>query len=212
MRKIFPCCAFVLVLLIAGCLTGNKSDPPINLTSIIPNLVFPTNNAIGISITSRLKWDSIPIATAYEVQLSTDSLFTALVFEDTSQSAGKTIASLLGYTTYYWRVRANNATDKSGWSVTWKFTTSPQPPTILQQPSNQVIMKGETAKFGIVASGTATFTYRWVKNNTDTVGTSDTLVLSNVQSVFDNSTYKCLVTNTLGLVTRSHLKTGFALR
>ncbi|HAO99917.1 MAG TPA: hypothetical protein DCQ83_07725 [Fibrobacteres bacterium] len=77
--------------------------------------------------------------------------------------------------------------------------TTPVAPSISQQPSDQTITVGATIKFGIKATGTSPITYKWVKNNTDTVSgaVTDTLTLTNVQRA-DSGTYKCVARNVAG--------------
>ncbi len=74
-------------------------------------------------------------------------------------------------------------------------------PAISQQPSDVSLNVGGTARFGVVATGTTPRTYKWVKNNTDTLtnpsASTDTLILANVQ-VADSGTYKCVVRNVAG--------------
>ena len=70
-------------------------------------------------------------------------------------------------------------------------------PVILSQPASQMVNAGSTVKFGVMAVGMDTLTYVWLKNNTDTVGTLDTLTLVNVQAA-DTGSYKVIVTNPLG--------------
>jgi hypothetical protein len=43
-------------------------------------------------------------------------------------------------------------------------------PTISTQPANQMVTVGQTATFSVMVSGTAPFTYQWLKNNTNISG------------------------------------------
>jgi hypothetical protein len=92
-----------------------------------PILVSPVNGATGVSITPTLVWDTSAGATNYVLQVATDSSFVSLIYNDTSGSAStsRVVSSLANSTTYYWRVRARNATGSSAWSTVWSFTTGP---------------------------------------------------------------------------------------
>jgi hypothetical protein len=92
-----------------------------------PVLVSPVNGATGVSVTPTLVWDTSAGATNYVLQVATDSSFVSLIYNDTSGSAStsRVVSSLANSTTYYWRVRARNATGSSAWSTVWSFTTGP---------------------------------------------------------------------------------------
>ena len=71
-------------------------------------------------------------------------------------------------------------------------------PFIASNPVSKTVLAGSTVKFGVVASGNATLVYKWVRRNTDTVGTnSDSLTLTNVSNA-DTGSYKCVVRNGVG--------------
>ena len=78
-------------------------------------------------------------------------------------------------------------------------------PSITSHPANFTALSGGTAKFGITTSAAPPYTYKWVKNGTDTVRTTtnsssitDTLALTNVPKSDNNATYKCLLINGTG--------------
>lgn len=119
---------------------------PFNFTTGIgvpaaPFLLAPANNSTGVSRTPVLDWSSVPNATSYRVQVSTDSNFaTTVVNSVTGSSSQYTVPSgILSYgTLYYWRSNATNASGTGPWSQTWKFTTiiqAPAAPTLLS-PAN----------------------------------------------------------------------------
>ncbi len=99
----------------------------------VPALVSPAGGAHLTSFTPALDWsDSNPAATYYEVQISTDANFTALLGRGrggaTNQSA-YTVQTALAPSSnpYYWRVRAvstnGSTTQFSQWSATRSFFT-----------------------------------------------------------------------------------------
>ncbi len=79
-------------------------------------------------------------------------------------------------------------------------------PGILTNPSNQSILAGDNVSFSITATGTAPLTYQWQKNGQDIIGETGTingsqpamLNLTNEPYSDNSSTYRCVVSNTLG--------------
>jgi transposase-like protein len=106
---------------------------------LTPTLYAPANLATNVSATPILNWNKIVRATTYQIQIAEDVQFHAIAFQDTADldtlSKG---ASLQNNKSYYWRVRAINSPDTSGFSNTWSFTTVIASPTIpiLATPAN----------------------------------------------------------------------------
>lgn len=90
-----------------------------------PSLISPTNFATSISINPTVSWLDYVGNITDEIQLSTDSIFTAPI---NAQITGGTISfsSLIYNTDYWWRVRSINSIDTSEWSNAFKFTTEPE--------------------------------------------------------------------------------------
>jgi PKD repeat protein len=68
------------------------------------------------------------------------------------------------------------------------------PPTFDTVPDSVVVFDGDTAKIRISVSGTPPFSYKWIKNNVDSVGSSAELVLPHVSLSDNGSDYYCIVT------------------
>lgn len=109
-------------------------DPPV--------LSSPANGATNVSIPVTLVWNASSGATSYNVQVSTNSSFTSLVYNQTGiTSTSVTVSNLSAGTTYYWRVSATNAAGTSAWSSVWSFTTAsgggtpPAAPTLVSPPN-----------------------------------------------------------------------------
>jgi hypothetical protein len=89
-----------------------------------PTLVAPLNRATGLDIPVTFSWTSILGAFRYQIQISTDSLFSTLIVNDSTLTKTQYIASTLKpNTTYYWRVRAMDSLYTGPWSSVYKFTT-----------------------------------------------------------------------------------------
>ncbi len=91
-----------------------------------PTLSSPDSNAINQPIAITLNWNAPPVASTaniiYDLQLSSDSSFQNIVFENSSISGTSIQSNGLMYgTKYYWRVRIPGY----GWSKVWNFTTVP---------------------------------------------------------------------------------------
>ncbi|MBN8583501.1 MAG: T9SS type A sorting domain-containing protein [Ignavibacteria bacterium] len=100
--------------------TGNQlpTAPP------APVLVSPPHNSFNNAVSVRFIWNRSLFADSYRLQVSNDSLFTNLVFND-STLADSTVY-LINFTLnkyYWWRVNAKNNSGISPYSTIWKFGT-----------------------------------------------------------------------------------------
>ena len=87
-----------------------------------PTLITPANNALNVPLNTTFTWSSVTNATAYDIQLSTDSNFlTSSAFSSATTSLAAT--NLLNSTVYYWRVRAKQGSTSGAWSAVRTFTT-----------------------------------------------------------------------------------------
>ncbi len=90
--------------------------------------------------------------------------------------------------------------------VVWYENTSPPPPSIETQPTDNEVCEGTNTSFSIVASGNEPITYQWqintgtgfatIQNNEIYSGaTTNNLVISSVSSSMDGSLYRCSASN-----------------
>lgn len=106
----------------------------------VPTLASPIHKAMNQSLSMTLSWNPASNAQTYHMQFGLDSLFTAVVVDDsllTSQQ--REIGPLEEGKTYYWRVRAKNEGGTSAWSTVWSFTTKiylGPPMPVLLAPAN----------------------------------------------------------------------------
>lgn len=95
------------------------------LQSSAPFLLDPRSDSTYAPIQPTLSWNGSFCAAKYELQISPDSGFSRLTFDDTTiQITSWDVPSLNGRTKYYWHVRAGNAAGWGPWSATWHFTTT----------------------------------------------------------------------------------------
>jgi hypothetical protein len=76
------------------------------------------------------------------------------------------------------------------------------PPSITTQPSNQTVPQGQPATFSVVASGSATLTYQWQRNQVNIPGaTSSSYTLPAAVFADDGAKFRVVVTNGFGSIT-----------
>lgn len=94
---------------------------------LAPVLNSPPNNSSGHSLTPLLDWTITPTASAYKVQLSTDSSFISTQLDTlvNTDSLRVPVGRLLYSVKYYWRVLASGCSINGLYSVIYNFTTSP---------------------------------------------------------------------------------------
>ncbi|MGQ9644681.1 MAG: LamG-like jellyroll fold domain-containing protein, partial [Ignavibacterium sp.] len=104
-------------------LTDQQIRDMYKATTTAPNLVFPANNSTINTLTPVMDWDSLLTATNYLLQISTDSLFSAIILSQFSDQSSYTIntGDLNANVDYYWRVRTNNDGGVGPWSEINRF-------------------------------------------------------------------------------------------
>jgi hypothetical protein len=102
-----------------------------------PALVSPPDGATGVSLQPVLTWNVASGATSYRLQVARDSLFTMIVFDDsTITGTSRQVGPLLPSTPYYWRVRGKNISGSGSYSPPFRFTTlqAPSAPGLVSPP------------------------------------------------------------------------------
>ncbi len=89
-----------------------------------PDLSSPSDNSYKISANADLSWEQAPNALTYNIEVSSDNLFTdKLQTETVITSTKTTVDNLENNHKYYWHVRSCKNANCSEWSYDWSFTT-----------------------------------------------------------------------------------------
>ncbi|HEY5123601.1 MAG TPA: dockerin type I domain-containing protein [Ignavibacteria bacterium] len=106
--------------------------------SVSPNLIAPVNNSIGNPLNLSLVWSKPQSAIGYNVVLSADTGFTAIILNDSLLTDSvKSLTNLTTLTNYYWKVRAKYTEGWSAFSSAFTFKTIGVPTTVtLSTPAN----------------------------------------------------------------------------
>ena len=102
-----------------------------------PTLNYPLSGALNQPLSPTLYWSGDSDAFKYHLQVSKDSSFTSIDYDDSTITANsKRGGPLASNTVYYWRVSGLNLAGTSLWSTTWHFTTHDVFPPVLVSPSD----------------------------------------------------------------------------
>jgi hypothetical protein len=108
----------------SGIFSVKLTDPAPNNSLTAPALILPQNNTTGVSTSPQFTWNSVPTATQYEIRAAKDAAYSNIVYSNTSVAGTSVTANnLVQGTTYFWSVRAKNASVQSPWSTNSSFTT-----------------------------------------------------------------------------------------
>ena len=91
---------------------------------VAPALVAPVDGATVATDEPQLEWSAVDGADAYQVQVSQNAGFTAVIVNLPSVAATTTAVTLPGEGDYWWRVRAKAGADTGPWSEEWQFTVA----------------------------------------------------------------------------------------
>jgi hypothetical protein len=121
-----------------------------------PTLKSPADSAIYQVPNVTVSWNAITgsLTLQYELQMDTTPLFNSALRVDTTQTliTGYTAHELLFGKVYYWRVRAIDLGQTSGWSAVRQFTVFNKP--VLSTPTNG--QPGQVPNVSIVWKNTVT--------------------------------------------------------
>ncbi|GGP27911.1 hypothetical protein GCM10010971_37300 [Silvimonas amylolytica] len=103
----------------------------------------------------------------------------------------------------YWVSSAGNASvavanNFPGWALCTSGTSAPAP-TITTQPANQSVTAGQTATFSVVANGSGTLSYQWMKNGSAVATTTTGSYTTPATTSTDNgAVYSVVITSSQG--------------
>jgi len=159
----------------------------------------PTANARQLTVA----WDdNAADETGFKIERSTDGLLFAQI---ATVGAGVTtyVDTSVTSQSYWYRVRAYNATTDSAYSNVAEYINTDAAPTFSTQPTSQSVASGSNVSFTVAASGSPVPTFQWKKDDVTIVGaTSTTLTLNGVTSA-DAGSYTVVATNSVGSTTSS---------
>lgn len=113
-------------------LSANFTQIPtaIKILPSVPTLLSPLNAASAQGLSVSLNWNQATNASSYSVEVSQSAGFSTIANSFNAITTNSTsLTGLTPGTTYYWRVKANNADGSSDWSASWSFTTNMTSPT-----------------------------------------------------------------------------------
>ncbi len=160
-----------------------------------PTLSTPQNDSIDAPFSSiTLVWDDLPVADSYQFQVSKNSYFSTILKTGKTSMTFSSVSGLYPATTYYWRVRAENANGYSDWCTEWHFKTKG---VALSAPT---LVSPDSAATGISTSPTLTWNSVYGANNytlqvspTDDFSVNSEFSTSNtdysISGLADNSDY-----------------------
>lgn len=160
----------------------------------------------GQSVATRrpeFKWKSVSGATSYKIMYADNAGFVnASVIPTSDTSYVPTIDLADG--SWYWKVSSSR--DLNTFSPSDEVVidlTQQDIPVIITEPLSQNVTGGESVSFTVEATGSAPFTYKWLKDGAEIANATEVfLTIENVTDA-DDGEYKCIVTNAFGSDTSS---------
>ncbi len=115
---------------------------------ITPTPQYPENGVRDLPSKIELGWKKVNFAKSYRIQLSKDSLFNQIVYDDsTIIDTSKIFPDLESMTTYYWRVKSISEKYNFPFSKVSKFTTFIPTVFVLKQNYPNPFNPGTTIEF-----------------------------------------------------------------
>ncbi len=159
-----------------------------------PTLSQPPNNSTDQPTSPILRWNLVLFSSSYQLKVATDSLFTAIVVDDSVVGVQRMV-NLQPQTKYYWRVQARNAGGLGVPSPVWNFTTQfPPLQTSLVFPAPGAVVSDDSVQFLWNRVPTTSVRY-WLELAADSLFTGSTVdstitdTTNAVSNLIDNATY-----------------------
>jgi len=91
-----------------------------------------------------VRWTGKGSYDMFQVQISTDSTFSTILTDSTTNSSFVWLDSLTNGSTYFWRVRAVLGLDESSWSDVWRFNSTDAFISIVSPNGGEELFQGES--------------------------------------------------------------------
>ncbi len=115
-----------------------------------PLLSSPANETIIYADAVTFEWDEVFGASGYDLELSVDENFESSVSSFSTDNTEWDVSGLPMDYTFYWRVKATDASKEGPWSEVWSFTVQEQSldsPTLVSPENNTDNMDPEQVTF-----------------------------------------------------------------
>jgi uncharacterized lipoprotein YddW (UPF0748 family) len=112
---------------------NDAASETFSFTRLNPQILYPSNLLADVELTPVLQWESFDEGYTFRVQISTNSQFTGVIFDE--QGIGGTTlelpaGSIYSYSTYYMRIKAAKEEMSTDWSDVVSFSTIRLPPDV----------------------------------------------------------------------------------
>ncbi len=119
---------------VAAMVDGCKSDwsEIFNFTTKYPitTLLYPISNDGCISMTPEFRWNAVPTARGYTIEVSTDNNFLDIVAQANDVKDTTVVLTLpKGITKYFWKIKAADAKNYGDWTNAETFNTTFEAPS-----------------------------------------------------------------------------------
>ena len=95
-----------------------------------PILISPADSGLNIGYSQNFQWTNVNGGVLNTIEFSADSLFSTLSYIRKVGVNYSIFPNMVGNSTYYWRVKANNGGYESGYSTVRSFSTKAAPQLI----------------------------------------------------------------------------------
>jgi len=153
-----------------------------------PVLRSPADAATGQPVAAVVSWQSVSGAKSYRIEVSAAGDFSTIFVQDSGLTdTSTTLAGLVNNTTYFWRVRAENAAGFGNWTSPWRFTTimaAPQIPALVAPADAATGQQLSLALAWNAAAGAATYSLQVAADsNFASIVAADSLIADTTQTV-----------------------------
>ena len=210
---------------ISGATSSSYTTPATSSADNAAVYTVTVSNSVG-SVTSSNATLTVNVAPSIGTQPASQTV------NEGQTASFSVVASGSGTLTYQWKKNGSNISGATASTYTTPATSSADnaavytvtvsnsvgsvtssnatlnvnvAPTISTQPASQTVNEGQTVSFGVVASGTAPFTYQWKKNGSNISGaTSNSYTTPATSSADSGAVFTVVVSNSVGNVTSSN--------